>query len=107
MVRGFTATTNNALLDDFNTVFVGVVKTGYLKISRNPSVGANAEASRMITINIPYKKKIKFGPADGAVTTNDPIDLHFLIVAYDTISTLTTSTIGSLQIYTDVDFKDP
>jgi hypothetical protein len=102
----FTATSGNALLDDINMDFCKIVKSGIIKMPNYAGNATIAKENTMIkTIIVPYKRLLKFGPADGAVTHNDD-DLHFCIVAYDAYGTLVADNIAYIQFYTDINFKD-
>lgn len=108
----FIPTTGNPLLDSPNRDFIRVIKRGQWKpdgSSFEITVGAGTQTVEYTfckKIWIPYKKLIKFGPADGAQTHNDN-DVHFIMVAYDAYGTLVTDNIAYFQGAATLYYRDP
>jgi len=98
---------NNATLDDINTDFVKVLKSWSYKYVISPDSNNTEEFTFIKKIWIPYKKVIKFGPANAAVTTNDPYDVHLLVTCYDAYGTLSSDSIGYLQLQSQIYYRDP
>jgi len=105
----FRSVIGNILLDDPNTDFVKVVKTGVLRPNQASLASDVNEREYTFTkrIHIPYKKLVKFGPADGAVTTNDPVDLWFVMGVYDAYGSLGTDNIAYCQSMFTINYCDP
>jgi len=103
----FKATIGNVLLDEPNKDFVKTLKTG---LWRPNEAGLSATGAREYTypkeLYIPYKKKLKFGPADAAITHNDD-DLYLVIMAYDAFGTQVTDNIGYITPLLICYYRDP
>ncbi len=79
----FVPVTGNILLDDPNRDNVKVVKTGYWRPNMAGLLATgNDEFTFTKRIRVPYKRLIKFGPADAAITHNDTTDLYFSLMAW-------------------------
>lgn len=99
--------TGNILLDDPNTDIVKVLKTG---IMRPNEAGLSATGNDEYTFAkrwwLPYKKLIKFGPADAATTHNDN-DMYLIVMPYDAFGSLGTDNIAYMQASVEIYYKDP
>lgn len=97
----------NVLLDEPNRDFVKVHASG---IWRPNEAGLGNTGGDEYTFTkqmwIPYKKKLKFGPADAAITHNDD-DLYMVIMAYDAYGTLPTDNIAYIQPLLLCYYRDP
>lgn len=100
--------TNNVLLDPPNKDFVKVLKSGrYTHNISSLEVGETPkEKTYSKKIWIPYKKLLKFGPADAQTNHNDD-DLYFILAAYDAYGTLLTDNIAYVQTTLSIYYKDP
>lgn len=97
----------NVLLDPPNTDFVKVLKRGVWKYNGGDLDSAgNREVTFVKKIWIPYKKLVKFGPADAATTHNDE-DIYFLMAPYDAFGTLTTDNVAYFEGSQSIYYKDP
>lgn len=102
----FDNVTGNCLLDDVNEDFVKVLAKRTFKYEGVPNDNAH-EFTFAKKLWIPYRKIIKFGPANAAVTFNDPVDVVMYIAAYDAYGTLATDNIGYIATCTALHFRDP
>jgi len=103
----FRVTTGNVMLDDPNTDFVKVLKSGYWRPNQaGLAATGDDEFTFCQQMWIPYKKLLKFGPAAGAITHNDD-DLYFCAVVYDAYGTLVTDNISYIQMQSEVFYRDP
>lgn len=103
----FVSNTGNILLDDPNRDFVKVIKTGVWRPNEAGLVGGSADEYTFTKrIYIPYKKHLKFGPANGAVTHNDD-DLYFVLMGYDAFGSAITDNIGYVQYGGSMVYRDP
>lgn len=103
----FNSTTGNILLDDPNTDFVKVLLQGLWRPNEaglaNVSGDEYTFAKRLW---VPYKKLLKFGPADAATTHNDD-DIYFVLMAYDAFGTLVSDNIAYVQMGQEIFYRDP
>lgn len=99
--------TGNILLDDPNMDTVTVLKTG---IMRPNEAGLAATGNDEYTFAkrwwLPYKKLLKFGPGDAAVTHNDN-DIYLIVIPYDAFGSLGTDNIAYMQASVEIYYKDP
>lgn len=103
----FTLNTGNVMLDDPNRDFVKVLKTGVWRPNEAGLVGGSADEYTFTKrMYIPYKKHLKFGSANGAVTHNDD-DLHFVLMGYDAFGSLVSDNIGYVQFGASMVYRDP
>jgi len=104
----FVTNTGNILLDDPNRDFVKVLKTGLWRPNEAGLVGGSADEYTFAKrLYIPYKKHLKFGPGQGAVTHNDD-DLYLVLMGYDAYGSLTpTDNIGYVQLGVTIQYRDP
>lgn len=103
----FINTTGNILLDDPNKDFVKVIKQGTWRPNQaGLSATGNDEFTFAKRLSVPYKKLLKFGPADGAVTHNDN-DLYFVLMAYDAYGTPTSDNIAYCHMSLEIGYRDP
>lgn len=104
----FVNNTGNVLLDDPNEDFVKVVKQGTWRPNQAALLTSGArEYTFTKRIVVPYKRLIKFGPADAATSTNDGTDLYFVLMAYDAYGALITDNIAYVQVLMELKFRDP
>jgi len=97
----------NVMLDDFNRDFVKVHATGLWRPNEAGLAGTGGDEYTFVKqLWIPYKKKLKFGPADGAITHNDD-DLYLTIMAYDAFGTLITDNIAYIVPLLQCYYRDP
>lgn len=103
----FIATTSNVLLDDPNKDFLKVHKQGIWRPNEAGLSGTGGDEYTFVkTLTVPYKKLLKFGPADNATSHNDD-DLYFIIMAYDAYGSLQSDNIAYVQCALDMNYKDP
>ena len=103
----FINTTGNVLLDDPNPDFVKVIRTGYWRPNEaGLSATGNDEYTFAKRVSFPYKKLIKFGPADSALTHNDN-DIYFVLLAYDAFGSLGTDNVAYCQMSMELSYRDP
>lgn len=103
----FVGTTGNVLLDDPNTDFVKVLRSGLWRPNEAGLANTGGDEYTFAKrLWIPYKKLIKFGPADAATTHNDD-DLYFTMVGYDAYGTLQTDNIAYAQMGLELHYRDP
>lgn len=103
----FIATTNNVMLDDINTDFVKVLKSGYMRPNEAALTGTgDDEYTFCKRITFPYNRLVKFGPADAAVTHNDD-DIYFMVTCYDAAGTVPTDNIAYVIANCTVHYRDP
>lgn len=103
----FTATTNNILLDDPNNDFVKVLYSTTMRPNEAGLANVGGDEYTFVKrLWIPYKKLLKFGPADASTTHNDD-DIYLVIMCYDAFGTLTTDNIAYCQAITEVFYRDP
>lgn len=103
----FIATTGNILLDDPNPDFVKTLASGLWRPNEaGLSATGNDEYTFAKRLWIPYKKVVKFGPADGATTHNDD-DVYLVIMAYDAFGTAVTDNIAYAQVGIELHYRDP
>lgn len=99
--------TFNVLLDDVNTDFCTVLKTGTWRPNEAGLAGTgNDEYTFTKTIYVPFKRTIKFGPADAAVTNNTD-DIYFVLMAYDAYGSLLSDIIAYYQAAVEFNYRDP
>jgi len=104
----FDPVTNNSLLDDINEDQCKVVKTVTYRPNQASLASAGGREYTFVKkLWIPYRKIIKFGPANAAITTSDPHDLVMIATAYDAYGTLQTDNIGYMQIVSSLHYRDP
>lgn len=103
----FNVITSNTMLDDPNTDFVKILKKGYMRPNQaGLTATGDDEFTFVKEIYLPYKKLLKFGPANAAVTHNDD-DLYLVVIAYDAYGTLITDNIAYMQTLSTMYYKDP
>ena len=103
----FINTTSNILLDDPNPDFVKVLKQGFWRPNQASLISTGTkEYTFPKRITIPYKKLLKFGPADGAITHNDN-DLYFILMAYDAFGTQSADNIAYCTMSLEMSYRDP
>lgn len=103
----------NRMLDSANRERVSVVKSMWIHPAREANYTSNNagawmghEKTHMLHVNIPLKnRKIKYN-ADGGTNTKFT-DYGFMLVAYDTFSTLQTDLIANCQWTSAFTYKDP
>jgi len=104
----FDPVTNNSLLDDINEDLCTVVKTVTYRPNQASLAGTGGlEYTFAKKLWIPYRKLVKFAPANAAITTSDPMDLVMIVTAYDAYGTLQTDNIGYMQIVSSLHYRDP
>jgi len=104
----FDPVTNNSMLDDINEDLCTVVKT----VTYRPNQAALAatggkEFTFVKKLWIPYRKLIKFAPANAAITTSDPMDLVMIVTAFDAYGTAVTDNIAYVQTVSSLHYRDP
>ena len=103
----FINVTTNVMLDDINTDYLKVLKSGLWRPNEaGLTATGNDEYTFVKEIIVPYKKLVKFGPADGARTHNDD-DIWFLLCAYDAYGSLGSDNVAYIQVHQEVNYKDP
>jgi len=103
----FINTSANVLLDDPNYDFVKVIKQGVWRPNEAGLTGTgNDEYTFVKRLAFSYKKLLKFGPADGALTHNDS-DLYISLMAYDAFGTLLTDNIAYCTATMEMSYRDP
>lgn len=103
----FSTNTGNVLLDDPNRDFVTTLSTGIWRPNEAGLVGGSADEYTFTKrMWIPYKKHLKFGPANAAVTHNDD-DLYFVLMGYDAFGSIQTDNIGYVQCGASMMYRDP
>jgi len=103
----FRNVTGNALLDQINTDYVKVIKSGVWKPHDGYMDNASDEYTFTKQIWVPRKKLLKFGPTDGSNFHNDTHELNVIMVAYDAFGTLPTDNIAYVASFSDVFYRDP
>ena len=99
--------TSNVLLDNINTDFCKVLKTGVMRPNEAGLSNAGGDEYTFTRkFFIPYKKLIKFGPSDSSQTHNDD-DIYWLIAPYDAFGTLITDNVAYMQAALTLYYKDP
>jgi len=99
--------TGNVMLDELNEDFVKIHKTYTFKTVLSPDSNNTEEFTFVKKIWIPYKKLLKFGPANAATTHNDGYDWWLLLTAYDAYGTLITDNLGYVLGNVALHYKDP
>lgn len=103
----FITTSSNVMLDDPNTDFVKVIRSGYIRPNQaSLAATGGREYTFVKRVRVPYKKMVKFGPADAATTHNDN-DLYFCLVCYDAFGSLPTDNIAYVTATIDINYRDP
>lgn len=103
----------NRMLDNANRERVTVVKSMWIHPAREANYTSNNagawmghEKTHMLHLNIPLKnRKIKYN-SDGGTNTKFT-DYGFMMLAYDTFSSLQTDIIAEFQWVSQFTFKDP
>jgi len=103
----FRNVTGNALLDQMNTDFVKILKSGTWKPHDGYMDNASDEYTFTKQFWVPRKKLLKFGPTDGSNFHNDTVDIYTIMVAYDAFGTLPTDNIAYVASFSDVFYRDP
>jgi len=103
----FRNVTGNALLDQINTDFVKILKSGIWKPHDGYMDNASDEYTFTKQFWVPRKKLLKFGPTDGSNFHNDTVDIYTVMVAYDAFGTLPTDNIAYVASFSDVFYRDP
>lgn len=98
--------TNNVLLDSPNTDFIKVLHSSTWKPHDGSMDNATDEYVYSRTLWIPYKHKLKFGPANGAETHNDN-DIYFMYAPFDAYGTLITDNIAYIEYVSTMHYRDP
>lgn len=102
----FTATSNNILLDDANTDYIKVLKSGWMRPNEAGLAGTGGDEYTFAKrYYLPYKKLLKFGP--GSLTAHNDDDIYFMVAPYDAFGTLTTDNIAYVQVSSSIYYKDP
>lgn len=103
----FKATSNNVMLDDPNLDFVKVIQSGFWR-PNDAGLGGTGGDEFTFTkrLWIPYKKNLKFGPADAAVTHNDE-DIYFSLMCYDAYGSLEADNVAYAQAVVTAHYRDP
>lgn len=103
----FRNVTGNIMLDETNTDHVKVLM---VRNFRPNQAGLDATGQDEYTFFkryfVPCKKLYKFGPADNVQTHNQP-DIYVSVSAYDAYGSVITDNIGYMQMFTELQFKDP
>jgi len=103
----FVATTSNVLLDDPNRDYVKVIKSGFMRPNEAGLAGGGGDEYTFTKrITVPYKKRIRFGPGNGATTHADD-DLYLLMMGYDAFGTLLSDIVGYVQAEYALYYRDP
>jgi len=103
----FIPTAGNVLLDDPNPDFVKTIKQGVWRPNQAGLAGSGGDEFTFVKrLHVPYKRLLKFGPLDAAVTHNDN-DLWFVLMAYDAYGTLVSDNIAYIASGTELHYKDP
>lgn len=103
----FRVQTGNVMLDDPNTDFVKVLKSGYWRPNQAGLTGTGDDEFTFVKqMWLPYRKNLKFGPGGATVTHNDD-DLYFCLVCYDAFGTLVTDNIAYIQMQSEIFYRDP
>ena len=99
--------TSNVMLDNINTDFCKVLKQGTMR-PNEAGLGATGgdEYTFVRKYFVPYKKLLKFGPADGSQTHNDE-DIYLLIAPYDAFGSLVSDNVAYMQAAFTLYYKDP
>lgn len=98
--------TGNILLDEHNQDIVTVLKTGEWRPNEaGLAATGNDEFTFVKKLWVPYKRLIKFGPADAAVTHNDG-DIYFWLGAYDAYGSSITDNIAYVQTQIGFHYRD-
>lgn len=101
----FDAVTGNTHLDDVNEDFVKVIWSKTVKY--NVALQEGLEYTFVKKFWVPYRKALKFGPANAAVTHSDPFDLYLMIAPLDAYGTLPTDNIAYVQMVQSLHYRDP
>lgn len=99
--------TGNVLLDEHNTDTTKILYEKYLRPS--PSLDGNSTAKEYTFCHrcfIPHRKTYKFGPTEGGQSHNQN-DIYFAAIVYDAFGSAITDNIGYMQIFTEMQYKDP
>jgi len=103
----FRTTTGNIFLDEPNRDHKKVLMSRTFRPNQAGLLNAGQdEYSFFKKFYVPLKKTYKFGPADNAQTHNQP-DIYVGISAYDAFGSLVTDNIGYVQMFTELEYKDP
>lgn len=103
----FVNTSGNVLLDDPNPDFVKTIKSGYMR-PNEAGLTATGDDEYTFTkrLSFTYRKLLKFGPAQAAISHNDN-DLYFILMAYDAYGTLQTNNVAYAQMSYELFYRDP
>lgn len=106
----FRNVTGNVLLDSINTDYCTVLYSDTFK-PYDGALTAPGGVVREMTFTkqiwVPYKRVMKFGPADGATTMTNFPEIYFLIAPYDAYGTLGSDNIAYYQAMFSLHYKDP
>ena len=103
----FHVNTGNVMLDDPNRDFVKTLQTGVWRPNEAGLVGGSADEYTFTKrLWLPYKKHLKFGPANAATSHNDD-DLYFVLMGYDAFGSLQPDNIGYVQFGASMMYRDP
>nr|WPR18639.1 MAG: capsid protein [Crogonang virus 146] len=99
--------TSNVLIDEPNIDFVTKIKSGFWRPNEAGLAGGGGDEYTFTkVISFSYKKTLKFGPGEGAITHNDD-DLYFSLMGYDAFGTLLSDIVGYAQASFTVYYRDP
>lgn len=107
----FEATTNDVLLDNPNTDKVKVLFSKTIKPAMHPqgqylfATNTYKEFSFPVKFLIKYRRQYKFPTAGG--TEHNDHDIVLVVFAYDTLGTLVSDTVASIQLVNTMYYKDP
>jgi len=98
--------TANVLLDEPNTDYTQVIYQRNLRPSPDLSGTGGDEYTFCHKFFVPHKKKYKFGPGENVITHNQR-DVYFAIICYDAFGSVITDNIAYMQVFTELQYKDP
>lgn len=99
--------TGNVMIDPFDKDRVSVVKQFWLSPGKslNPAVSTGKEITRYKKIFVPLKQTVKFFD-DTSLKNSLLYDYYLIMWGYDTYTSLLTDTVGSVQLWQRLTYKD-
>lgn len=103
----FNFSQTNVLLAEPNRDFVTTYGAGLWRPNEAGLAGSGGDEYTFVKkLWIPYRKVLKFGPADAAVTHNDQ-DIYFIVMAYDAYGSLASDNIAYIETQCSFFYRDP
>jgi len=99
--------TGNVMLDEPNSDYTKVL---FMRSFRPNQAGITGTGNDEFTFfkrwYIPHKRLYKFGPGESTYTHNHP-DIYVVVLAFDATGTPLTDNIGYMQMFIELQYKDP